>query len=106
LRGFPERSVGPKNEDGSAQGGNFLFLNNFEIRYYLSYAFNLVAFFDAGNIWLKRQTTRLNNFKYSTGIGARLRTKYGLFRLDFGLRLNEFPDKYIGKVHFGFGQSF
>ena len=106
LRGFPERSVGPKNTDGSAQGGNFLFLNNFEIRYYLSYAFNLVTFFDAGNIWLKRNTARLNNFKYSSGIGARLRTKYGFFRLDFGLRLNEFPDKYIGKLHFGFGQSF
>ena len=106
LRGFPERSVGPKNTDGSAQGGNFLFLNNFEIRYYLSYAFNLVTFFDAGNIWLKRNTARLNNFKYSSGIGARWRTKYGFFRLDFGLRLNEFPDKYIGKLHFGFGQSF
>jgi len=106
LRGFPERSVGPKNPDGSAKGGNFLFLNNFEIRYYLSYAFNLVTFFDAGNIWLERQTSRINNLKYSSGIGVRLRTKYGFFRLDFGLRLNEFPDKYIGKVHFGFGQSF
>ena len=106
LRGFPERSVGPKNLDGSAQGGNFLFLNNFEIRYYLSYSFNIVTFFDTGNIWLKRETARWNTLKYSSGIGARLRTKFGFFRLDFGLRLNEFPEKYIGKIHFGFGQSF
>ena len=106
LRGFPERSVGPKNPDGSAQGGNFSFLNNFELRYYLSYAFNLVTFFDAGNIWLKRDTAEINSLKYSSGIGARWRTKFGFFRLDFGLQLNEFPEKYIGRVHFGFGQSF
>jgi outer membrane protein insertion porin family len=106
LRGFPERSIGPKNTDGSAQGGNFLFFNNFEIRYYLSYAFNLVTFLDAGNIWLKRDTAEINSLKYSSGIGARWRTKFGFFRLDFGLQLNEFPEKYIGRVHFGFGQSF
>ena len=106
LRGFPERSIGPKNTDGSAQGGNFLYFNNFEIRYYLSYTFNMVTFFDMGNIWLSRETAMLNTLKYSTGIGGRLRTKFGFFRLDFGLRLNEFPEKYIGKIHFGFGQSF
>ena len=106
LRGFPERSVGPKNTDGSAQGGRFLFLNNLELRYYLSYAFNIVTFFDVGNIWVKRTAATINSLNYSTGLGFRLRTKFGFFRLDFGLRLNEFPEKYIGKLHFGFGQTF
>ena len=106
LRGFPERSIGPRNPDGSAQGGSFSFLNNFELRYYLSYSFNLVTFFDVGNIWLSRESGRISSLNYSSGIGGRLRTKFGFFRLDFGLQLNEFPEKYIGKVHFGFGQSF
>ena len=106
LRGYPERSVGPKNPDGSAQGGNFLFLNNFEIRYYLSYKFNLVGFVDTGNIWEKRIAARINTLYWSSGLGARYRTKFGFFRLDFGLQLNELPEKYIGKIHFGFGQSF
>lgn len=106
LRGYAERSVGPKNTDGSAQGGNFLFLNNFEFRFYLSYAFNLVTFFDVGNIWLKPKLGRVNSLKYSTGLGIRWRTKFGFFRVDFGLQLNEFPNKYLNRIHFGFGQSF
>jgi len=84
----------------------FLFLNNLELRYYLSYAFNIVTFFDVGNIWVKRTAATINSLNYSTGLGFRLRTKFGFFRLDFGLRLNEFPEKYIGKLHFGFGQTF
>lgn len=106
LRGYSERSVGPKNPDGSATGGNFLLLNNFELRYYLSYNFNLIGFVDTGNIWKMRSAVNLNSLNWSSGFGARYRTKFGFFRLDFGLQLNEVPDKYIGKIHFGFGQSF
>lgn len=106
VRGYQERSIGPLQPDGSALGGNFLFLHSTELRYYFNYNINMITFLDAGNIWLTRDHSKLKSLKYSTGLGIRIRTKYGLFRLDFGLKLSNFSTKDLGRIHFGFGQSF
>jgi outer membrane protein insertion porin family len=106
VRGFAERSLGPQNPDGSRQGGNFLYLYNFEIRYYLGYNLNIVTFFDAGNVWLENKHATIHGLNYSAGTGIRLRTYFGFFRLDFGIKLSDFSTENLGRVHFGFGQSF
>jgi outer membrane protein insertion porin family len=106
LRGYADRSLGPINIDGSRQGGGFVYLSNVELRYYLGYHLNFVAFLDLGNVWLHNQIARISTLKYSAGTGIRLRTKYGFFRLDFGIKLSDFSKHDIGRVHFGFGQSF
>jgi outer membrane translocation and assembly module TamA len=106
VRGFPLRSLGPRNEDGSAAGGNFLLLGNFEIRYYLSYNLSIVSFLDAGNVWIERKNAKLSTLNLASGAGIRYRTQFGLFRLDFGVRLSDFLEKNWGRIHFGFGQSF
>lgn len=103
LRGFGQNRVGPKNPDGSSQGGHFLLLNNFEIRYYLSYRFNFVLLFDTGNLWLDAGMIKLATLKNSTGAGFRFRSRFGLFRLDYAVPVAQgFP----GRFHFGFGQAF
>jgi outer membrane protein insertion porin family len=106
LRGYADRSLGPRNSDGSKQGGGFVFLSNTELRYYLGYHLNFVAFLDLGNLWLENQMARISSLKYTAGTGIRLRTSYGFFRLDFGIKLTDFSKNDIGRIHFGFGQSF
>lgn len=103
LRGFSQSSVGPENPDGTAQGGHFIFLNNFELRYYHSYSFNFVLLFDTGNLWLDSGMIKLATLKNTAGIGIRYRSRFGLFRLDYAVPLNTDGS---GRFHVGFGQAF
>jgi outer membrane protein insertion porin family len=103
LRGFSQSSVGPELADGTEQGGHFLLLNNFELRYYLSYSINFVLLFDTGNLWLESGMIKLATLKNSTGAGIRYRSRFGLFRLDFAHPLNS---GLPGRFHIGFGQAF
>lgn len=106
LRGYAERSIGPKNPDGSSQGGNFLFSNSFEQRFYIGQYVNLITFLDFGNNWLKRDFANWASLYFTTGTGIRLRTTFGIFRFDYGIQLDKLPNKLRGNFHFGFGQSF
>ncbi|MGD9487049.1 MAG: outer membrane protein assembly factor [Calditrichaceae bacterium] len=106
LRGYSESSVGPKNDDGSAQGGYYSFVDNIEMRYYLSYNTNIVLFMDTGNLWLAEEMIKLNTLKYTTGLGLRVHSRFGLFRLDYGVRITDFDQNSPGRLHFGFGQAF
>ncbi|MGD9897648.1 MAG: outer membrane protein assembly factor [Calditrichaceae bacterium] len=106
LRGYPESSVGPENDDGSAQGGYYSILDNIELRYYLSYNTNIVLFMDAGNLWLDEEMFKLDALKYTAGLGLRVHTRFGLFRLDYGVKITDFDQNDPGRFHFGFGQAF
>jgi outer membrane protein insertion porin family len=107
VRGYSERSLGPKNPmDGSSLGGNFLFIYNLELRYYINYNISIIGFLDIGELSKESSNAKFRSLYYSAGPGIRVRTKFGIFRVDYGFKLNNFSFNDLGKIHIAFGQSF
>ncbi|MBI2944041.1 MAG: BamA/TamA family outer membrane protein [Candidatus Wallbacteria bacterium] len=90
LRGF---------EDREFTGKDFL-LGNIEVRKQFTKMFGLAAFVDSGDAF--SSDGRDLDLKSSYGLGLRLNTPLGPFRLDYG---KPFDDR-DGRFHFGIGQQF
>jgi outer membrane translocation and assembly module TamA len=110
VRGYPTNSLGPLDENGDALGGEVLFVVNQEIHARLLRTESMgsvaaLAFFDAGNVWLDRQSLGGGLFK-SVGLGARYVSPVGPLRLDVGLPLDRRPGDPTYKIYFGFGSVF
>jgi outer membrane protein insertion porin family len=78
--------------------GNKMFAATVEYRYPIANKVEGVLFTDAGNAW--DGTYKLNDLKYSVGMGLRVSTPIGPIRLDYG------HGKEGGRTHFSFGTQF
>ena len=113
LRGYDDRTVGPRNSNGDVVGGRVMAKYTAEIRaaatlepmpiYFLIFA-------EAGNVFYNLQQTDIFDLKKSVGVGARiLINPLGLIGFDFGYG---FDRKSVdGKdpawlFHFQFGRGF
>jgi outer membrane protein insertion porin family len=113
LRGYDDRTVGPRNSNGDVIGGRVMAKYTAEIRaaatlepmpiYFLIFA-------EAGNVFYNLQQTDIFDLKKSVGVGARiLINPLGLIGFDFGYG---FDRKSVdGKepswlFHFQFGRGF
>ena len=110
VRGYPTNSLGPQGPDGLPLGGELLFVVNQELHALLlrterAGTVSALAFFDAGNVWLNRDSLGGGLFK-SVGVGARYNSPFGPLRLDFAVPLDRRPDDPDYTVHFGFGSVF
>jgi outer membrane protein assembly factor BamA len=110
VRGYPTNSLGPQDADGNALGGEVLFVMNQEIHAQILRTESLgsvalLGFFDAGNVWLDRESLGGGLFK-SVGVGARYLSPVGPLRLDFGVPLDRRPDDPSYKIYIGFGSVF
>ena len=99
--------------DAIPLGGHLTLFGGPEIRAYFIRAgkakLGLAVFFDAGRVWEDEGSFDLADLMLSTGLGPRLVTKFGTFRLDVGFRLNsddEFADDSMWALHFGFSEAF
>jgi len=133
VRGWGRDSLGPRyypeadtdgldcsSADASANdceaiplGGHLTLFGGPEIRAYFIRAgkakLGMAAFLDAGRVWADESSFDLADLMFSTGLGPRLVTKFGTFRLDVGFRLNsddEFADDTQWALHFGFSEAF
>ncbi len=117
VRGYSERSLGPKDSDGNPLGGTLFMVANFEIRHEIYNKFFGVLFFDGGNLFAydpENSSTDIKikgsgAFKYSTGPGLRYHSPIGAIRLEVGYQLN--PDGNPSTldrfaVHFSIGEVF
>ena len=86
-------------EDHEFTGDNF-FYGNLELRKTLGKTFGLTLFYDYGDAWGLDSRTSFDG-KGAYGIGLRLNTPMGPFRLDFA----KAPDR-DSQFHFGIGQQF
>lgn len=113
LRGYDDRSIGPKNQFGSPIGGSVLAKFGVELRYSLSQdplPIFILAFAESGNTWAS--ITKLDPFDLyrSAGFGTRLiLPAVGLVGFDFGYgfdrRAVDGQDpKFL--FHFQFGKGF
>ncbi|MCU7492850.1 MAG: outer membrane protein assembly factor BamA [Bacteroidota bacterium] len=114
LRGYDDRTIGPKNILGDNLGGNVMTRYTMELRAALALEpipIYILGFAEAGNVWANiSHDTNLFDLKRSAGVGARiLINPIGLIGFDFGYG---FDRKSVdGKepawlFHFQFGRGF
>ena len=81
-------------------------MNNFEIRFPLYKKLSGAYFVDAGGVWPDARAFRLDELKCGTGPGLRLPTKWGVARLDLGIRLTRDKGEPRAVLHASFGVPF
>ena len=107
VRGFDRDEVGPKDPDtGKPLGGQTVLVFNEELRYPIWRMLHGVVFLDGGNV-----TTTLPEFfplrlRWAAGLGIRIDTPIGPFRLEYGWKLNREPGESPGEWNFSIGQAF
>jgi outer membrane protein insertion porin family len=134
VRGYGENELGTRAVlDANGQplknsvyrvGGRVLLLANAELRRRLFGPFGAEAFLDVGNVWERPTDVKLSNIlrftdgagyndmRYSAGLGLRIATPIGPFRLDYGWKVRmarpDQPDPVSGRgnFHFSVGQAF
>lgn len=104
IRGYQERSVGPKDDLDNPIGGKAIFLENLELSHSLyKDILYWAVFFDAGNVWEKMKKVAPAGIRKGVGVGIRI--KVPIFqlpiRIDYGYPLDPGPgEKQKGMVHF------
>jgi outer membrane protein assembly factor BamA/autotransporter translocation and assembly factor TamB len=106
LRGVAENALGERDFFGDPAGGELLLLLNQEVRFPLYRWVRGVVFLDAGNVFATRGDFRLRGLTGAGGVGLRLDTPFGLFRVDVGKQIWNAGDDPGARVTFGIGQAF
>ncbi|HEX2226031.1 MAG TPA: BamA/TamA family outer membrane protein, partial [Candidatus Binatia bacterium] len=118
VRGFAERSIGPRERSCSPQGnppvqrcttdvigGDQAAVFNAELTFPLMEQYGLrgVAFFDIGNAFSVGDFS-FSDFRRSVGIGGRWMSPFGPLRVELGFPLNKLPGDETSAIGFSVGQ--
>ncbi len=106
VRGFDEDSIGPRGDDGSLTGGEFMVNGNVELRVPLKYGFLVAFFLDAGSVWFKDDPENDFDLRESAGLGLRYITPVGPVALDYGRKLDRREGEPSSEWHFTIGAVF
>jgi outer membrane protein insertion porin family len=122
IRGYPEDLSGQLDANGQSIGGLMLFLANLEVRFPLVSIVSGGLFLDMGNVWTDARDITpgrfINGFRsrkynpqnvtYGMGLGLRVMTAVGPFRIDYGFKVGSgrAPGEGPGKLHVALGQAF
>jgi outer membrane protein insertion porin family len=87
IRGFAEKSIGPRNELGTNVGANAYAIFNQELRFPLFWKFWSSVFSDLGNGWESFGDVSAENILFSFGVGIQFISPAGPIRLDYAHRL-------------------
>jgi outer membrane protein assembly complex protein YaeT len=114
VRGFALDQLGTANTldpvTGLAIGGNALVLLNAELR--APYRnFQLVGFFDTGNVFARPSEIDLGAMRSAVGIGLRYRSPVGPIRVDLGFKIHRHDivpgtRESLTALHISLGQAF
>lgn len=98
VRGYAFESIGVQQGDAIV-GGRYLGIASAEFTHWIGEGWGLAAFVDVGDATDSRDTFKLN---WGYGIGARVRSPIGPFRVDvaYGQEVHSF------RLHFSVGYSF
>lgn len=113
LRGYDDRTVGPRNANGDVIGGRVMTRFTTEFRFAVALEpipLYLLAFAEAGNVFENFDKTDIFNLRRSVGIGARIFINpLGLIGFDLGYgfdrQLTDSKDP-AWLFHFQFGKGF
>jgi outer membrane protein insertion porin family len=90
VRGFAERSLGPKEGD-DVIGGDKLLVTNAEFHFPIMEKFGLrgLLFFDMGQAFRESESISFADLRRSVGFGARWISPFGPLRVELGFPLNK-----------------
>lgn len=105
VRGFDDRQLGPKDEQGNEYGASQEVVMNFEFILPLvpSAGLKFVTFYDMGQGFDDNQNLDFNDLRQSVGWGIRWRTPLAPIRIEVGYPLDREPGEGSAEVHFSFG---
>jgi outer membrane protein insertion porin family len=106
VRGFQDRSLGPK-EDGDVVGGDKQAIANVEIHFPVAEQFGLrgLVFFDIGQAFKESESISFNAFRRSVGFGGRWMSPFGPLRVELGFPLNKQPGDETSVLGFSVGSQ-
>lgn len=118
VRGYSERSLGPKDSSGAPLGGTLYLVTNLEARHKIYKKLFGLVFIDVGNLFnydpgnsaSQVEFNSLNDLAQSAGLGIRYHSIAGAIRLEGGYQLNPenpsagFKDRTA--IHFSIGEVF
>ena len=91
VRGFALDRLGTAetlDPQGFPQGGNAMAIFNLETRAPYWKELQFVWFLDAGNVYRRVSDIRLDELRFTSGVGVRYRSPIGPLRVDWGWKLN------------------
>lgn len=108
VRGFKERSIGPRDPaTNDPLGGEAMLVASAEYTFPVFEFLKGAIFFDVGNVWEKEGDLGQGGYKYSAGPGVRVKTPVGPVKLDYGFPLKvDSGQKKKGRVHFSLTRAF
>ncbi len=109
LRGFKFASVSPRDPlTGDRIGGEKMLQFNFEFIFPLipDAGIKGLVFFDAGNVWLKKDDYSLDDLRQSVGVGVRWYSPIGPLRLEYGWTVRREEGDPSGGWEFSIGTLF
>jgi outer membrane protein insertion porin family len=109
VRGYETASIGPKDENGDALGGNVLAVGNAE--FYFPFpglekdkSVRLSVFVDAGA--LGEDTINSDGFRSSVGLALAWFSPVGPLKISYGYALNKKPEDDTQPLQFSLGTTF
>ena len=123
VRGFKEGYLGPLDSQGRPYGGNLKVANQFELILpspeKLANSTRFGLFLDAGNVFSTDTTPfidenlnpvsydfAVDEFRYSVGAAVQWLAPIGLFRVSYGIPLNDKPEDALEGFQFTIGSAF
>ena len=111
VRGFATSSLGPKDNDNRALGGDRRVVGSMELFFPLprvkdDKSVRLSVFVDAGNVYGKGEKFDVQEFRYSTGLALTWFSPIGPLKLSYGIPIKRKPDDRIERFQFLLGTVF
>jgi outer membrane protein insertion porin family len=111
VRGYRAFSLGPRDVNGNATGGNVKLAGSAEFLFPMPGAareqsLRLAAFIDAGQVYGQGQRIELAELRYSSGLALNWLSPFGPLRLSFAQPLNKKDGDEVQRLQFTFGTGF
>jgi len=111
IRGYKDHTLGPRDSNNDALGGNLKVVGNVEILFPEPFGVapdtvRLGAFFDFGNVFDTGGNIDFGELRYSTGISMQWLSPMGALGIALALPLNSESDDDTENFQFTFGSSF
>ena len=111
VRGYRPFSLGPRDIEGNAVGGNRKIAGGAEFLFPMPGAtreqsLRLAAFVDGGQVYAQGEKLELNELRYSTGLALSWLSPFGPLRFSVGFPLNKKDGDHEQRIQFTFGTGF
>lgn len=105
VRGYSQDAIVPVDDSGEAlqNGGLSTFYFRSELNFPVYKNFDLLGFFDGGNIYKTNMDYNLFELRYGAGMGVRFNTPVGPVKFGYAFALFKKENEDLGHIYFGVG---